>query len=127
MRIDAVLSHAVLVEHFGDATRFSHGEDKALAISVIAHCRAAHRARPHRRDERADHQAFAIAILSAIASHLVVAGVGSVCGWNKEKIDAFELLAVTLAAAVSSSIRSRLIGGWSVPGSLPTRPGHMAL
>jgi hypothetical protein len=33
----------------------------------------------------------------------------------------------TFAATVISSMRSRAIGGWSVLGSLPTRPGHMAL
>ena len=34
----------------------------------------------------------------------------------------------TFAAAVSSSIRSRLIGGsWPGLSPLPTKPGHMAL
>ena len=33
----------------------------------------------------------------------------------------------TSLATVISSIRSKLIGGWSDPSSLPTKPGHIAL
>src|SRR5262245_55202433 len=67
------------------------------------------------------------AILSAIARIASSLASGSVCGWNRNRSTPSNFWPLTEALAVSSSMRSRLIGGWSVPGSLPTRPGHMAL
>jgi hypothetical protein len=58
---------------------------------------------------------------------LIVADIDRDVRIEKEEIDSFKLLPACLSVGVNSIIRSRLIGGSSVPGVLPTRPGHVAL
>jgi hypothetical protein len=67
------------------------------------------------------------AMRSAICLRLSSEMSGSVCGWNRNRSTPSNLWPSTLAATVMSSMCSRAIGGWSVLGSLPTRPGHIAL
>ena len=117
--------HSVAFEHIRRCGRPPQPA-RIVAVLVAAHGRAADGARPDRGDERADGQSLGGDSVGHGADR-VVAGVGIGVRMEREQIDAFELLAVDFALAVSSSIRSRLIGGWSVPASLPTSPGHMAL
>ena len=105
---------------------FSTASDEFLACCGVAHRGIADGAWPDRRDQRTDGEARDGDFVGHRADRFV-AGVGIGVRMEQEQIDASNFWPLTLAAAVSSSMRSRLIGGWSVPGSLPTRPGHMAL
>ena len=70
---------------------------------------------------------FFAAILSAILRMSESLASGSRCEWKRKRSTPSNFWPSTFAFAVSSSMRSSEMGGWSVPGSLPTSPGHMAL
>ena len=91
----AVLAHAMLVEHAGDAARHPHGVEKFLARRCIPHRRIADRARPNRGDQRANVKTVALNQVGDLLQ-FVVAGVGVGVRQEKEVVNPVELLAVHL-------------------------------
>ena len=86
------------------------GADELLAVLVVAHGGITDRARPDRRDERADGEALA---RDHVGDRLqvVVAGIGIGVRKKEEVVDAVELLAVHFGGGGQFEHRSRLIGG----------------